>query len=331
MMDYSSIDVIDMLSALGVKNITRHGDEVKFSCPFPAHANGDRNPSASMNSESTAFICFGCKERGNAVSFLSNLENISPMLATRFLRQRYEGGWKEPAKGSISREIEERLRHRREAAAESVVLQEKPLNVTVASFSAKAREYMNERGFDDKTLDAWQIGQDPHSGRITIPVRDEYSNLLGFKTRAIEEFHFPKYLVMGGAKYGFEPYEVSKVLFGLHNVIVPEESGEVIIVEGELDCIAMHKHGFTNTVATGSANFSHTQRDIIRRRADRVTVFYDTDEGGNKGVARVIEMLEPYMSVHVVGEHEGDPPTMEKEQINEALKHAISSVSLLLI
>lgn len=331
MIDYRAIDVIDMLSALGVKNITRHGDEVKFSCPFPAHANGDRNPSASMNSESTAFICFGCKERGNAVSFLAKLENITPMLAARFLRQRYEGGWKEPKKGSISQEIEMRLRKRREEAAEEVVLSEKPLKVTVDNFSDEAREYMIDRGFTEETLEAWDIGQDPLSGRITIPVRDEYSNLVGFKARALDKYDFPKYLVLGGQRYGFDSYEVSKVLFGMNKAKIPEEDGTVIIVEGELDCIAMHQHGFENTVATGSANFSSVQRDIMRRRADRVVLFYDSDEGGNKGVTRVIEMLEPYMSVMVVGDHEGDPPTMEKEQIELALKHAVSSVNLLLI
>lgn len=85
-----------MLTALGMRNITIQDDEVKFSCPFPGHSHGDQHPSACMNMGTTAFICFGCKERGNAVSFLSKLENISPMMAARFLRERYEGGWKEP-------------------------------------------------------------------------------------------------------------------------------------------------------------------------------------------------------------------------------------------
>jgi DNA primase len=210
-----------------------------------------------------------------------------------------------------------------------VALPEKHAAVTRDLITRQARDMLEEGwGFDDAVVDAWQLGVDPLSDRISIPARDEYHRLVGFKGRATRKEQEPKYLVLGGDRYGFIPYEVSKTVFGMNRAIANEATADLVVVEGEFDCIAMHQKGFTNTVAMGSANFSEHQRDIIRRYADTVTVFFDDDEGGHSGVARLIRLLEPFMPVRVVGGHEGDPPKMSREAIQEALDSRISSVTL---
>lgn len=322
------VDVVDMLTKLGIRNIGVMGDEAKFSCPFPGHSHGDSNPSACMNLKTGAWICFGCHERGSVVSFVSRIENISPMLANRFLKEAYGGGYVEPKYGSIRQELEERWAQRRaEANPAMTKIPERFAAQAHAALPIEAQSYLEGRGFSALTIDSWQLGWDPFGDRVIIPARDEYHNLVGFKGRRLDGRE-PKYLVIGGKRYGFEPYETSRILFGLNRALAKSGFENIIIVEGELDCIAMHQKGHHNTVAVGGSSFSDEQRDILRRYAQRVTVFMDSDKGGNDGAARIIRSLEMFMPVHVVGDHQGDPAEMTPDAIQNALNDAISSVML---
>jgi hypothetical protein len=65
--DPSCIDVDDFLDCLDIENVTQATTtELRFSCPFPAHALGDETPSAYMNVETTAFFCHACHAKGNS-------------------------------------------------------------------------------------------------------------------------------------------------------------------------------------------------------------------------------------------------------------------------
>lgn len=93
------VDARDMLEELGVEKIFDAGiDELNYSCPFDGHDHGDSRPSAYMNTGTlnknmnTLFKCHGCGRGGNAISFVSEFQNVTRGRASQWLRERFAPG-----------------------------------------------------------------------------------------------------------------------------------------------------------------------------------------------------------------------------------------------
>jgi hypothetical protein len=179
--------------------------------------------------------------------------------------------------------------------------------------------YMLDRGFHPKILDKWAIGWDIISQRVSIPIRDEHGNLIGFKGRSVDAF--PKYLVLGGTEYGFETYEVSRVLVGLH---LAEDTKDLIVVEGELNALAMHQKGHTNTVGISGKMLSEYQINLIKKYADTVTFIFDEVRDTNNAA----QLLRDSMPTYVTPKHGKDPADMYEDELNTLLTGRRSAVLL---
>lgn len=282
--------------------------------------------------------CFGCNFSGNAVSFLAEVEGVSILKARQWLRDRFGMGWREP-EDTFSAEINKKLERmgkeknlERNTSLHTTLLNEDEVEKRSVDWytvfdqwqgkiqAAYPLAYMLDRGFHPKTLDDWAIGWDIISQRISIPVRDEHGNLLGFKARAVDDDP-RRYLVLGGAEYGFETYPVSGVLFGIH---LAKEHDWLIVREGELNTIAMHEAGLTNTVGTGKT-LSDKQIDMILKYAkSHVLVSYDD----HRDSLNAASILEPYIPVKVVPTSEKDPADMFKDELYELITRAESSILL---
>jgi len=68
--------------------------------------------------------------------------------------------------------------------------------------------------------------------------------------------------------------------------------GEVFIVEGELDCIALYSQGYRNVVATtiGAGSFKPEWVDILDKFS-RVNIIYDADHAGQRGTKEIARRL----------------------------------------
>src|SRR5262249_55161681 len=58
-----------------------------------------------------------------------------------------------------------------------------------------------------------------------------------------------------------------------------------IVVEGYLDCLMAHQHGFTETVAALGTAFTAAQLGLLRRYADEVVSVFDADPAGAKATS----------------------------------------------
>ncbi len=314
----ADVDVIDFLTSLGIRNVNDGGEEIQFSCPFPGHKFGDESPSAYMNRSSTVFFCHGCKAKGNAIHFLALYEGVSPIVAAGWIRDRYGRGFLDPGE-SFSAEIEQLL-----IKDELVVETDTEIHYELQPLEGAPLEYMLSRGFKYPAIEHWGIGYDPLSDRIAIPVTDINNTLIGFKARSYNENHKPKYLALGDTKahrYGFKPYEKSKVVYGIYNAMV-RDPDHVIIVEGELNVVAMWQHGFKNAVALSGSQFSSYQRDLITMNFDAATIFVDSDPAGNGLAADLIDSLLPYIKVSIVEEHDGDPASLSADECSKIISTA---------
>ena len=331
------VNAIDFLENLEIANISQVTvDEVEFSCPFPDHTHGDEKPSAHMNDGSqhpdrtTAWRCFGCGRNGNAVTFLAEHDQITKQEAKAVLKAHYARGYIAPKHGSISNEFEARRQQQSvTTVTELPKLGLEELKRFDVDWSYYAEEhgdqpdvaYMLDRGFTPGDLDDWGIGYDHDSKRITIPTCDENGQLVGFKGRAWRKNSRPKYLVLGDRegrpeRYGFPTFDKSLVVFGLdrcNNSI----SQTLVLVEGEIDVMSLWRMDIP-AVCCGGSSMSSAQARLIRQFCDEVVLFFDDDKAGNNAVygidkqdgehkPGILELLEPFIRVRVVGRHRFDP------------------------
>lgn len=336
--DPSVIDVEDFLECLDVRNVQQATtEELRFSCPFPAHALGDETPSAYMNIETTAFFCHSCHAKGNAIHFTCKALDISPIEAIRMLKQRYSPHGIDPDSRNMREEVLKILAREPKPLPQNPVLPEETIHQFAVDWEGAesvwrrdgeafpACDYMFRRGFTAQELDYWEFGYDEKSDRIVLPVRDEKGILVGFKARAWND-RKPKYLNLGGDAYGWPSFLKNSVVFGLDRA--KEASDHLIVVEGEFNVVAMHRHGYPNTVAINGSYFGPRQMRLLRHYANSVTLFFDSDPAGYDATFAVTQELESFMPVYVAPDHDSDPADMDMNEAGACIAQAQSSTRL---
>jgi len=54
--------------------LKRVGRRMQVQCPFPSH--NDKSPAFSVNVEEGLYYCFGCGKRGDAITFVREMEGL---------------------------------------------------------------------------------------------------------------------------------------------------------------------------------------------------------------------------------------------------------------
>lgn len=325
MSDLDYVDVYHMLDSLGIDNISQHGQEVVFSCPFPEHNNNDSNPSASMNLKTTAWICFGCHRQGNAISFVSDYEGVSPIKAIAWLNEAYG----EEVSDISAVELLHRLRQKnkpKEVVENKIILNNlypvdwvelsndcKNNNIDESSGLYKYYDYIcNKRGFSPQILNKFNICIDQISGRIAIPIYNLNNQLVGFKSRSISDNVLPRYLMSGdrndNSSYGFKPCKISLEVFNANNI----NCGEVILCEGELNAIKLCEMGY-RAIAISGSNPSQRQLEILAKHYSSILMFFDSDKAGMDCARKVYYSLYEDITILNAPEHDGDPCSLGEE------------------
>jgi DNA primase len=79
------------------------------------------------------------------------------------------------------------------------------------------------------------------------------------------------------------------------------QKNRAVVVEGYLDCLMAHQHGFTETVAALGTAFTAAQLALLRRYADEVVSVFDADAAGQKATSRLEDMLTDVMDLRNLG------------------------------
>lgn len=342
---------------LDVAHITDDGNEARFSCPYPAHGFGDKNPSAYMNLHTTAFICFSCGASGNAITFLSDVKQVPRLTAKNWIAQKWAPHY---AKIDDLQAYVKNMLERQDAPQEEVhqaflyeseyekrivdweglqALHERHGEYPQSEPAPGWASYMFDRGFDATILNIFDFCYDEIADRPCLTVRERDGRLVGFKGRAWREDQWPKYMVIGdtdraiaqfGERYGFAPYDASKHVFAAH--IAEPINGQLIVCEGELNVVSMYQKGFTNVVGPSGSTLSDTQIEKIVSMCEEVVILFDTDASNEQSYAtaqikilKAIKSFEPYVAVRVCEDHEGDPAEMDRETLKSLVDNSVSS------
>lgn len=126
--------------------------------------------------------------------------------------------------------------------------------------------------------------------RIMFPIANETGRVIAFTGRRLSTDE------KAGPKYFNSPetalYSKSRVLFNLD--LAKEAVRKLdyaILVEGQMDCIAVYAAGFHNVIATSGTAFTDAQTKLLGRHTRNVVVNFDPDTAGAKATERTLAML----------------------------------------
>ena len=233
-------------SGLGLRKSNK-----KYHCPnIYKHKHGDKDPSMSWYEEGQMFRCFTCGMKIDIYSYYREHLNYSHSEVVRELLG--ETDYKQTT-----------MQKSRETF-ESETKKVDPLN-------SQCLEYINLRGISEDTAKKFKLGT--YKGDIAFPYF-RYETVVGYKTRKpSKDPGKPKMKSITGSK----PY-----LYNAQNI---EQGGELIICEGEFDCMVIDQVGYTNVVSVGAG--ANSLATLIEQATDFLNQFEilivvsDNDESGD--------------------------------------------------
>lgn len=299
----SRLDILEVVS--GYVPLNRSGRSYKAPCPF----HQERTPSFFVFPDRQTWRCFGaCATGGDVFSFVMRAENLE--FAEVLNRLAQQAGVVLPTRQrrgeqQVAFELNEKAREyfqeilasRRGAAARAYLKQRGLTQQTVDSFELglspsdgeSLRNYLSQHGFTlEQSAMAGAVRgggsgyyHDLFRGRLMIPIRNGQGELGGFGGRALEDAT-PKYLNSPRTPV----FDKGRILYALHLAKESARQQGVVVVEGYMDAIMAHQHGFTNVVASMGTALTGDQVAEIRRLTGQVVMALDPDAAGQQATLR---------------------------------------------
>jgi len=166
--------------------------------------------------------------------------------------------------------------------------------------------------------------------RIMFPIFDILGRIIGYSARVAPGSDESQ------AKYINTPettvYHKSRALYGLFQAkLSMKQASATVIVEGNMDVIAMHQAGIQNTVAVSGTALTDEQLTVMKRYGNEVKLFFDMDGAGQKASRKSAEIaLSKEMLVSVIAIPFGkDAAEMGKENPEKLREVTASSLPAL--
>jgi DNA primase len=160
--------------------------------------------------------------------------------------------------------------------------------------------------------------------RVMFPIANENGKVIAFtgRTLAKDEKSGPKYLNSPETPI----YSKSRVLYNLDRAKEAiRKLGYVILVEGQMDCIAVYSAGFHNVAASSGTAFTETQVRLLGRFSKDIVVNFDPDTAGAAATDKSLGMLlEEEFNIRVLRLEAGfDPDLFIRRNGAEAYARAL--------
>jgi len=316
----------------------------KGLCPF----HKEKTPSFQVDAQQGYFYCFGCKKGGDAFAFLMSVENLSFGDAMRKLAER------------TGVELEQKYGER--STRDLFDVNAFALEYFREHLPGPGMEYFRSRGLSPETIDRFELGYAPQEwdgllkrakargiserqlleagllsenaetgrvydrfrGRVMFPIRDHLGRLVGFGGRVLGD-EKPKYLNTPET----DVFKKGELLYGFDKARVDaQQGGELVVVEGYMDVIMMHQHGFGSAVATLGTALTAEHATLLQRLAVRsLALMFDRDAAGTRAtLAGLDQVIGARFNVRALSVPDGKDPadTLLTEQGVAHMRAALS-------
>ncbi|MDP9101409.1 MAG: DNA primase [Actinomycetota bacterium] len=353
--------IADVIGESGVQLRSAGGGRLKGLCPF----HDEKTPSFNVNPGLGYFMCFGCGESGDVITFVRKRELLSFVEAIELLARRYAVELRyEQGSSGAGRQTGQRVRlveaHR--VAADYYAEQLSSAEAVIG------RTFLAERGFDEAAAQTFGVGYAPAGwdnlvkhlrakgfsqqelelgglasqgqrgpidkfrGRLLWPIRDIAGEVIGFGARKLrEDDNGPKYLNTPETPI----YKKSHVLYGVDlakQQIVSRR--QAVVVEGYTDVMACHLSGVPTAVATCGTAFGSDHIAVIRRLLmdqdefrGEVVFTFDGDAAGQKAALKAFGDDQRFVTQTFIAVSPGgmDPCELRLAQGDTAVRDLVAA------
>lgn len=295
-------------------NLKKAGSYWKGPCPFHT----EKTASFTVSPHKEIFYCFGCHQGGDVIAFVALIERCSQSDAAHSIIDRHHLSVPESLLNHAGPLQADKQRHEQLCEHLATWMHQALLK------NSAALNYFKKRGFTITTLEQWKLGflpaqhlntlthyllkkgflveeivqthimiqgkqglYSPFEERIIFPIQDALGRVCAFGGRIFQPND-------QRAKYYNSPehpyFNKGSLVFGLaHAKQKIKELQEIILVEGYMDCIALHQAGFSNAVATLGTACTNEHLNLLERHASEVCILYDSDKAGKQALLRLAQ------------------------------------------
>ena len=308
------MDIVDVVS--GYVSLQKAGRNFKAPCPF----HDEKTPSFIVNPERQSWHCFGaCSTGGDIFSFVQRADNLEVGEALRSLAQKAGVELPRSGGGGLSTSRQELLYQANGLAAKFYE------DLLSSDQGKKAKKYLDERGVNASATKQFELGLSPDGweglkshlltlgvdedvaveagllrrndppqagqtrdffhGRLMFPIHDSRGRVAGFGGRSLDGSD-PKYINTAATPV----FDKRRTLYGMHLASKSiKDSNTGVVVEGYMDVIAAHQHGYTNVVASMGTALTEDQVGQLRPMATNFVLALDPDVAGQEATLRSLE------------------------------------------
>ena len=355
----SLLQRVDIVELVGTHvQLKKAGANYSGLCPFHT----EKSPSFTVSPSKQFYHCFGCGAHGTAIGFLIEHTGLSFPQAVEELARR--SGLEVPREAEPSeaskapRELQARLQDRMLAAAK---FYQRRLRE-----SSEAIDYLKGRGITGETAARYHLGFAPEGWqplqavfgdydhpdlaeaglviaseeggrakrydrfrhRLMFPILSGRGDVIGFGARSLGQEE-PKYLnspetplfIKGQSLYGlFEGRQAIRA------------AGEVWVVEGYMDVVALSQHGLGHAVATLGTATTPDHLRLLSRLTSKVVFMFDGDAAGRRAAAKALEVALPFAQERLLMRFaflppEHDPDSFVRAMGADALRAHVNAAS----
>ncbi len=302
-------------------SLKRRGSNLVGLCPF----HNEKTPSFTVYPEDGSYYCFGCGQGGDIITFTMRIENLDYIDAVRRLADR--AGLRVPESGQSDKNQDMKnaiYEANREAARFYHACLMSPQgrlaleNYLSRGLSIKTikhfglgyapdewhalKNHLKSKGFSYEVMLAADLlakssktdaqgrnyTYDRFVNRMMFPLINLHGKVIGFSGRAM-----PGNEKKGGKYVNTSDTPVFKKSHNMYALNFAKKvcAERAILVEGNMDVIALHQAGFENAVAALGTSFTDEQARLLGRYTKEVVVTMDADEAGEKSTDRAMKIL----------------------------------------
>jgi DNA primase len=303
--------------------LSRTGNVYQGLCPF----HHEDTPSFTVYPVTQTFHCFGCGEHGDVLRFYQLIEKIKsfPEVLVRLSRgmsascarpviqqqpgqaleqkqkdvpideilSMYDLAYK-MGRETLLRENDRDAKGVRAYLAERGFSQEDLEKLRIAAYLPRQREYFKQNYKEEVARKSGLISYGSgYNYRILIPQYDRNGRIAGLAFRltikGVDQEGKPlrkyKLTPLYDKDYPFNIYFAGPAI---------RAKGDVVVVEGHFDALALISMGVENVVALGGHSLNESHVRLFREHGARnIIVWLDNDDPGRNGTAKAVEMLLP--------------------------------------
>lgn len=167
-----------------------------------------------------------------------------------------------------------------------------------------ACKYIVKRGIIDEICDEYNLGYDPHTGRISVPIYDQFKECVNIRYLGWKKAQRDKFKALNDKGHGdVRLYPEWKMI----------DENVIILVEGEWDCLVGRVFDLPTVTWTGGAD-SWDKAYEWMFKGKYVLVHYDNDAAGRDGAKFAMERLKPITACKIL-----PPPSNKGKDLSDWL------------